>query len=279
MPSTARDLAARKRRILTHGTPSITGSIADAIVIKAENAFLLTAPDGSIPVEEGHGLGLYYHDCRYLRGYELRIAGRCATVLAASAYDGNEATFQLANPDLRPGGGALIPKETIAIRWQRTLDAERPTLHDVLTFRNYGLTAVEIPISLAFDAAFEDVFAVRGLWEETLGRVRRPTWQKKRLELGYAGKDLRDRRLRIDFSREPARRAGTTAHFTVSLRARASAQLAVTMAIHEHDRTGSRARSALAHHEGKPKSRRDGIHSYMDRVGLMNEKSGSLCSR
>src|SRR5512147_68640 len=144
----------RKQRILTHGTPSITSSIANAVVIKQENIFFLTGPDGEIPIADGHGFGLYYHDCRYLRGYELRVAGTEATVLASTAYRGSEAMLQLANPDLRMPDGRLIAKETVGIRWTRTLDGATPALTDTLLFENFGLDDVEFPISLRFAAKF-----------------------------------------------------------------------------------------------------------------------------
>src|SRR5262245_42807902 len=61
---------------LVPGTTSITRSITEAVVIKDEDIFFLCEPDGSAPLEAGHGFGLYYHDCRFLSGYELRLGGR-----------------------------------------------------------------------------------------------------------------------------------------------------------------------------------------------------------
>src|SRR3712207_6784087 len=88
----------RKQRILTKQTPSVVRSIADAVVIKDGDPFLLTEPDGSVPLDEAHGFGLYYHDCRFLSGYELMIAGVKPHVLAFTAARGNQAVFQLTNP-------------------------------------------------------------------------------------------------------------------------------------------------------------------------------------
>jgi hypothetical protein len=56
----------RKEHVLTHGRSSMTRGIADAVVIKGEDLFFLTEPDGRVPIEDGHGFGLYYHDCRFL---------------------------------------------------------------------------------------------------------------------------------------------------------------------------------------------------------------------
>ena len=65
----------RKQRVLTHGTSSVTTGIADAVVVKSENVFLLTQQDGSVPLADGHGYGLYCDDCCYLSGYEFQLAG------------------------------------------------------------------------------------------------------------------------------------------------------------------------------------------------------------
>jgi hypothetical protein len=63
----------RKRQVLNHGRASVTHPIADDVVIKSDSLFFLSQPDGSLPLSGRHGLGLYYHDCRFLNGYELWI--------------------------------------------------------------------------------------------------------------------------------------------------------------------------------------------------------------
>lgn len=228
----AGQLAERKQRILTHGTPSVTKGISNAVVIKAENVFFLTDEEGGVPLAAGHGLGLYYHDCRYLRGYELRLAGEEPTVLAR-AVDGDSAVFELANPDLRLGGHGLLPRETVDIRWTRALDAAAPALHDTLTFHNLGLTAVTLPFSVSFDAQFEDVFAVRGLFRERLGHRHRPVWHGRTLRLSYDGRDHCRRTLRIAFSRTPVHRTSGTAAFALRLPPRRDITLRLTLAISE----------------------------------------------
>src|SRR5262249_10011265 len=61
----------RKHQVLTLGMPSFAQSIADAIVAKDESVYLVTKPDGSMPLEGEHGFGLYFHDCRFLSGERL----------------------------------------------------------------------------------------------------------------------------------------------------------------------------------------------------------------
>jgi len=227
-----REVRKRKQRILTHGTPSITSSIADAVVIKDENIFLVTGPDGRIPLSQGHGFGLYYHDCRFIGGYELSIAGAAPTVLASTATKGDAATFQLANQDIHGADGQLIPKESIGVKWARSLDGSVPSLHDSLTFENFGLGDLQLSVSLAFGTRFEDIFAVRGLFSEKLGDVRAPEWKDNALLLAYDGADGRRRSATIELSPAPAARESCGARFDLELpsRARVTVDVRITLA-------------------------------------------------
>jgi hypothetical protein len=81
---------------LTRGRPSDVESLADAIVIKNENVFFVARSDGGVPLKNSHGLGLYYHDCRYLNGYEIELAGKPPAPLSASSVQGSIGIFTLA---------------------------------------------------------------------------------------------------------------------------------------------------------------------------------------
>lgn len=106
----------RKEHFLAQKRPTTAGSIADAIVIKENNVFLIAQPDGNVPLEGGHGYGLYYHDCRFLNAYEFRISGMLAPALGASAIAGFMSRFELTNPDLNTSGGKSVEKEAVGIR-------------------------------------------------------------------------------------------------------------------------------------------------------------------
>src|SRR5690349_9497138 len=115
----------RRKRVEHKQRPALVRSIAEAVVIKDEDVFFLCDRDGGVPLKGSHGYGLYYHDCRFLNGYEVRIASTAPSRLAATAHKGFEADLELTNPDLRMGQGELIQKEDIGIRWTRIIDAAR----------------------------------------------------------------------------------------------------------------------------------------------------------
>src|SRR5579885_2853808 len=85
----------RRQRVLTQGIPSIAGSISAAVVAKHDNLSFLAPRNGEIPLHGRHGFGLYYHDCRYLNGYEMLIGDVHPESLAATAAAGSRAAFQL----------------------------------------------------------------------------------------------------------------------------------------------------------------------------------------
>jgi glycogen debranching enzyme len=223
----------REDRVLTQGEPSIVHSITDAVVVKDGDLFFLTTPDGIVPLEDGHGYGLYYHDCRFLNGYELDLGGIRPDTMVSTATRGFMAVFQLTNPDLRMDDGTLIPKEHIGIKWERVIDSARLVLDDVILCQNFEPSPVSFPLALTFRAAFEDVFAVRELLPEPRGRLHPPTWHDGTLRFVYEGADGLYRSLTIHFSPAPESADGTTAHFHLALQPRERKQLLVSFVVAE----------------------------------------------
>src|SRR5262249_45687575 len=135
---------------LVPGTTSSTRSIAHAVVIKDEDIFFLCEPDGSVPFEAGHGFGLYYHDCRFLSGYELRVGGRKPDRLVWTADRGFLAVLGLSNADIRTTDGRALPRHNIEIKWSRLISSECLTLFDEIELRSLTFQPVEFTVSLSF---------------------------------------------------------------------------------------------------------------------------------
>jgi glycogen debranching enzyme len=228
----------RKQRVLTHGAPSVTSSIAGAVVVKNENLFLLTDPDGIVPKGGDHGFGLYYHDCRYLSGYEIEMAGAKPICLVSTAAEGYMVAFQLTSPDIRMSDGSLIRKEGIGIKWERLANAGIPALDEVITLENFEARDAAFPLDLDFEAGFEDVFAIRGLLPEKPGRGHEPEWKDGALRFVYEGADKLYRGLSIHFSPAPDSTAGTTARFDIRLRPRERKRISVSLVIAESEDAG-----------------------------------------
>ena len=224
---------ARKERLLTRGEPSVTRSIADALCIKNGNIFFVTESDGNVPVKDGHGYGLYYHDCRYLSGYQLQIADAKPIVLAGATGALGAATFELTNPHLEFGDGKQLASGEIGISWTRELDPVHIRLTDKLYLKSYALTRVRFPITLSFNSDFQDIFAVRGLFTERPGKMHSPEWQDGSLVFAYDGADEYIRRVTVSFSPEPDIRRARSVRYGIAFDRLESREIEVSVTISE----------------------------------------------
>jgi glycogen debranching enzyme len=188
--------AARKRT-------SIKKSIADAVVTKNEDVFLLTEQDGSIPLDREHGLGLYYHDCRFLGGYQLTLSGERPNALAADAARGFAALHELTNAALRLPGGRLLAPQRLAIRLDRVIAGRDLAVHEVVTVRSHAEHPVSIQLGAVFQSEFEDIFALRGMAEPAGGGRRRFEAEGGALRFSHEGGDGVLRTLAIQLSPAP----------------------------------------------------------------------------
>ena len=208
-------------------------SIAKAIVIKHGNLYFLAPPGGEVPMTRGHGFGLYYHDCRYLNGYELTMGGEHPEPLAARSWEGGRAVFQLTTPDLRGRDGRRIDRETVGLKWERVIDAEQCVLHEQLDIQNFGFEPVTFPLMMRFRAGFEDVFEIRELIRVVKGKLFKPRWKDKCLSFSYEGGDRTRRSLAVHFYPLPDAVKGDAVEFLISLQPNESKQLRVSLAIAE----------------------------------------------
>lgn len=227
------DRHARKQRVLTQGTPSITRTIADAIVLKAGDLFLISEPDGRLPAGSGHGLGLYYHDCRFLRTYEFQVGGSLPVALGADVAPGDRGSIQLTDPEPHRTALQHGPRDVVGIDWARALDGEALAVDDTITIRNWGRTPVELTLEFRFDAGFEDVFEIRGLLEERLGTLDPPEWARGLVRFVYHGKDRVERSLTVLLPHELERAGDRNAKATLRVEPRQQRRLELRLLLRE----------------------------------------------
>ncbi|MGZ3586349.1 MAG: amylo-alpha-1,6-glucosidase [Candidatus Limnocylindrales bacterium] len=248
----------RKRLLLTRRVSSRAQSIADALVIKDRDVFFLSDPSGRVPLERGHGLGLYFQDCRFLDGYDISVGELTPEELGSEAGRGYVALIESTNDSglpARPGevreeDGQPIEKQQLEIAWHRVLDGGAQTLYDEISVRNAGPGRARFPIRLAFNAAFEDIFRIRGKLIERQGRHLPPVWHDGALRLAYRGADGLARSTWIRFEPPPDRVQGTTAEFEIDLAATERQHLLVAVTVETGPRLKGRPPDAC-----RPKDR------------------------
>ncbi|MFZ0817131.1 MAG: glycogen debranching N-terminal domain-containing protein [Candidatus Sulfotelmatobacter sp.] len=211
-------------------------NISQAVVIKDEEVFFLCDRSGNVPVGNQQGFGLYYHDCRFLRGYELSIGGMPLNSLASTSEHGFMSEFVLTNPDLQQPDESPLPKQSIGIHWQRIINSAELSLKDIITCTNYKHSPLQFVLSFHFAAGFEDVFQIRGLQPEKIGRRGKPTWQSGSLFFQYNGADGLYRSLRISLAPKTSRIRRDGVDLELSLAPNENKQVRISLAISESNK-------------------------------------------
>ncbi len=224
----ARGQTAVRKPLSKRREATFVRSIADAIALKDRDLFMVTDSAGNVPAVPGHGLGLYLHDCRFLRTWLLNVAGVVLRPRAADASRGNVGIMELSN-DVEiplPAGTGLV-RQQLVVRVVRTLDGARRTVFDDLTFHNRGRSPATTPVRLTFASQFEDVFEVRGLIRARGGRHLAPAWEPSRVRLTYEGRDGFVRSAWLQFRPPPSRTDETGAEWDLELPASGSVEILV----------------------------------------------------
>ena len=212
-----------------------TADLGGTTTLKSGALFLVTQPSGDVPAESvragRHGLGLYFHDTRFLDEKRMHLNGRPMTLLFESADLGDRCTRELTNPELPgPGGVGVIHKETIGLHVETTLDGE---VREVLTFRNFSRKPLDVTLTLAYGSGFDDIFTVRGMTPGARGRLDDPQVEGGVLRLGYTGADHRRRTTEISFDPPPASIGGNRATFRLSLVPGAAQRIEVVLRLED----------------------------------------------
>ena len=206
-----------------------TPDLGATTTLKSGALFMITQTSGDVPAQSArtgrHGLGLYFHDTRFLNEKRMQVNGRPMTLLFESADLGDRCTRELTNPDLPlHDGGGIIHKETIGLHVDTTLDGE---VREVLTFRSFSREELKVTLTLGYGSDFDDIFTVRGMAPGARGRLDEPQADGAVVRLGYTGADDRRRTTEITFDPPPDSIGAACATFHLSLAPGAAQRLEV----------------------------------------------------
>jgi glycogen debranching enzyme len=168
------------------------GNLAETIVIKDGNVFLVAMRDGRLPIDVDHPLGLWFRDCRFLCAHELRICGELPRLLTATDAAGTKAVHELTNPDLQLGDGRRLPAESLRVRVERSVEAEG-ALRQRIAVRSYHRQPIKLPLELRLGADFLPMLELRGI----VPRHDRPAPEAGREGFALVGRDGVRRATRI----------------------------------------------------------------------------------
>jgi glycogen debranching enzyme len=203
-------------------------NLAETIVIKDGNVFMVTLRDGRLPADIRHPLGLWFRDCRFLCAHELRVCGELPRLLTATDAAGSEAVHELTNPDLTLPGGTWLPAESLRIRIERRVGAEG-VLRQRIAVRSYHRESIRLPLELELGADFEPMLELRGV----VPRHERAPAESDSNGFSALGRDGVRRTTNVRASPEPRSSGSGVLTFELALGARAGADVLIDFEVSE----------------------------------------------
>ncbi|MBG6078470.1 amylo-alpha-1,6-glucosidase [Rubrivivax gelatinosus] len=171
-------------------------------VLKSDDSFALFDRVGDIRAWGEGEQGLYHRDTRYLSRMELLVDGLRPMFLGATVKERNNLLIvEAMNPDLLADGALRVPKGEIHLFRAKLLWDDACWEHLRLT--HHGLEAVDLELTLQFDADFRDLFEVRGTARAQRGTAHPPRRQGDTLEFAYDGLDGLRRTSRVTLQPSP----------------------------------------------------------------------------
>jgi len=210
-------------------------------VLKHGDTFAIFDRYGDIRTVGTGQQGVFQGDTRMLSRLELRLGSAHPLLLSSTVTEDNSVmAVDLANPDLDLDGEdpRLLARETVHILravclWQRTCCMS-------FQLHSFGSGAIALPVELAFEADFADMFEVRGTRRTRRGTVLAPEVEQGRVRLAYQGLDGRLRAATLYLEPDPAVLTASGARWDVRLEPGEEQTLRLAVACEvdgEHDRS------------------------------------------
>jgi glycogen debranching enzyme len=130
------------------------------------------------------------------------VGGARPVPLSSLMESGHYAVINGTNPVLRSAMGVRVAQETLNVR-RTVLIADR--LFYRVRVRNFDLKPVATVVEVSLAADFADVFEVRGVARETVGRLSAPIRDGDRVRFGYVAADGEHRDTLVELEPAPAR--------------------------------------------------------------------------
>ena len=196
-------------------------NLAEALVIKRGNLFMVTRRDGDLPADPG-GFGLWYRDCRHLSAHRLLLDGAAPELLQASDAPGTRAVHELS------GAGRAV-----SLRVERVLEEEPGVLVESIVLRSHEPVGMRLSLELSLDADFEPMLVVRGLVERPSRPPVEHAFDGNSLRWTTTGRDGVVRTTTVEPSEPPASAGGGVLRFEMDLPGRGERRLELRIAAGE----------------------------------------------
>jgi len=173
--------------------------------------------------------GLFHDGTRYLSELSLLLWNARPLLLSSTVATNNFLfTADIANLDVFRDDSVAIHRGVLHLVRSRFL--WRDSCFEKLYFVNHGLEELQVPLRVAFEADFTDVFEVRGTVRERRGRRLDSRVEPGSVALRYEGLDKITRETRIQTDVAPRSSTDTGFEFELALRPKekATVQIEIT---------------------------------------------------
>ena len=177
--------------------------------------FLSTTIAGDIMPPGAPDVGFFHDDTRFLSRLELRVDGYRTVVLSSSTEQTFASQIELTTGKSTIREAYEIPENTVHIRREQLLASD--VLYDNFSFENFNFNELELTVELAYEADYMDVFQVRGVARQHLGRYYQPVVRHDSIIFHYCGLDHVSRETIIHLAPPPDEVNGTTARWKLRL--------------------------------------------------------------
>ena len=196
----------------THEAPEsyhieATKSLVDRTLrtLKHDDMFGVFDKQGDCRGSAGGPDGLYHQDTRFLSSLTLRIGGMDPLLLGSVLLDDNGAlVVDLANADFR-GEDGKVWLQRDSIHAGRTKFLCGTTCYERISLRRFAPVGRTIPIEIAFDADFADLFEIRGDVRKKRGALSVAVVDDRTVRFTYEGLDAITRSTTIHLDPAPTK--------------------------------------------------------------------------
>jgi glycogen debranching enzyme len=177
--------------------------------------------------------GIFHNETRHLSRLETRFCGVRPLLLSSTVREDNILfAVDMTNPDLRLESGISLPRGTVHIYRSKFLT--ELVCYDEITLSNYGDCAIDVEISMDFEADFADIFEVRGEKRARRGERLPEEVGRTGVMLKYRGLDGIHRSTRVECTQSSCKPHGGGITIPLHLEAHGEACFTVNI-ICEHE--------------------------------------------
>jgi glycogen debranching enzyme len=220
---------------------------SNVLVLNYSDTFQVFNELGDILPNALKSQGLFHKDTRFLSSFALKINDYRPVLLNSGIREDNEIFIaNLTNDSIIRNNELKIPEGSIHLKREKiTTDGSG---FEKILISNYTRTDYHLRITFEFNADFADIFEVRGMTRQERGKIEEPELtSSKSVVLKYSGLDNFSRETCLCFSPTPKLLDSEKACYDITLHARESFEIDVSIfcSINERSTTGKKFDSAL----------------------------------